>query len=199
MKPDFDNSILAKLFDRTDGIKLITEAHTHKNAVGKYREYVRLFKRAFQRPFTMLAKKLNQFLGDSKLDYSLDEINKWISFRHQVTHADNKGKYKVIIESDIQKYIPRIEQAAYDVLLNKKKWNDFSKERQLNWEWDTTILKQDETVLRAKAGKLCSFQINLIDEFDSYLCDMDVKISYPENWWVTKKRPEFPVKMEILP
>lgn len=199
MSPDFDNNTLIKLADRPNGIKILTEAHTHRNSVGKYREFVRLFESGFERPFTQIGKKLSQFLENSNFLYNVDEINKWISFRHPVTHADKKGIHSLLTEVDIQKYIPRIEQAAYDVLLNKKTWNNFSRERRNLWEWDTAIVNQNETVLRGKVGRPVNFQINMIDEFDSYLCDLEGRIKLPKHFWTTKKTPTFPVKIEILP
>ena len=89
-KLNLDEDLINSLLDRLKGVALLAEALAHKNATGKYHEFVRLYEHAFQLPILQLGKKIFKFLSGANLGYTRDEINQWIKFRHPSTHADFK-------------------------------------------------------------------------------------------------------------
>jgi hypothetical protein len=111
------------LFDaltgRMDGVALMAEALAHNTASGKMRDFVRLFECAFQRQFSVLGKKLSQTLHP-RFGYLREEIEEWISKRDPLTHADSKRAKEILFDTDVHNIIHRVEQAAIDVLFNKK-------------------------------------------------------------------------------
>jgi hypothetical protein len=52
--------------------------------------------------------------------YTRDEIKQWVQFRHPATHADLRTTHELVFEADIVRYIPRMEQAAYDLPLDRR-------------------------------------------------------------------------------
>lgn len=172
--PVFDYNILNNIIDlnhlkdRKKGAVLLAEALCHSNNMGKYRDYMRLFEHAFSRPITAIDKKLHQFLsGFDGAGYTRKEVKEWISLRHPSSHADKKNKI-FLLESDVTPFIQRIEQAAYDVLCNKKEWGDFSKERRNIYL--PTIWTHNDTCEISSSPNTKSF-ISLVtyDHFGSFI------------------------------
>lgn len=124
------------LRDRVHALALMAEEQSTNHPVGKYRELVRFFENAFALSATQLDKKLAQFLSGAELGYSRTEVKEWLSHRHGSMHGDQKETSKLVMESDVRQFLPRMEQAAYDVLFNKKLWHSSSTERR-------TILHHD--------------------------------------------------------
>ena len=153
------------LADRASGVTLLSEALCHKNYMGKYRDYMRFFELAFSRKISQLSKKLYQILqGFSEANYTKQEVEEWIKHRNPSSHA-NQGAFTT--ERSVKPYIQRIEQAAYDILYNKKDWNSYSKERRnIYFPSFFTISKDGKS--GARPGTRITFSCHSNDEFQSY-------------------------------
>lgn len=180
---DIDEKLLTVLSDRLDGVTLLSEALAHSHATGKYHEFIRLYERAFQLSISQLDKKLSKFLNGAELGYEREEIKNWLQLRDAATHADEKKSHHLVLESDVTRFIPRMEQAAYDLLLNKTVWRDPSSERRNVWKpVVATVSRQDD--IRSTKGQSGSFQFQAFDEFKSYPLDLNGFLnSLPDNAW----------------
>lgn len=121
MGPDWDlGSVVA---DRMDGVALLADALSEDGPIGQVHDMFRLFERAFATgPYGCIEMMLD-FLcsGPIDLGWGREEMEDWFGrLRSEVTHADRREKYARA--TDVQPYLPRIEVAAYDVLLNKASW-----------------------------------------------------------------------------
>jgi hypothetical protein len=183
-----DSELLSHLQDRFHAVALMAEAHSHSLSAGKFHEYVRLFESAFALQFSQLAKKLNQFLYP-RYGYTTEEIKEWTTIRDPLTHADGKKSSEIYLDSDVQKYIQRIEQAAYDVLFNKKDWHKNSRERRDIWKpiAATTSSSGDLVIVQ---GSEPTLQFQMFDEFGVYPFDLNAVITKPpEEWWYKMVNP----------
>jgi hypothetical protein len=182
-KLNLDDDLIYSLLDRLKGVALLAEALAHKNATGKYHEFVRLYEHAFHLPLTLLDKKIFNFLSGANLGYTRDEINQWIKFRHPSTHADFKKTKELVFEADIKRYIPRMEQAAYDLLINKNKWHSAETERRNIWKPDNVTVSSNGD-LRMIQGERSVFQFQSFDEFNSYPFDLNGFLpNLPKGFW----------------
>jgi hypothetical protein len=68
------------LADRADGAALLAEALAAGHPSNAFREYVRLFERAFRAPPARLSSLLVATLDD-RLDYSDEEVSEWMELR----------------------------------------------------------------------------------------------------------------------
>ncbi len=121
------------LRDRRDGVFLLGAAVSARHGVGKVHELFRLFEHAFARPPRLLIRPLAEFLGSnsSDLGYTIDEVEKWVSnVRDPATHADLDRQSAFALDHHVQAHLLRIEQAAFDVLFNKKTWHSHDAERE---------------------------------------------------------------------
>jgi hypothetical protein len=121
--------VIAGLADRSNGLSVMAEALSHAQALGTYHDLLRLFELAFALTINAVEKKLTQFLSTSNRGYTRAEVRNWFSFRDGATHGDMAKAKTIVLEGDIRPFIARMEQAAHDVLFNKLKWHDSSKER----------------------------------------------------------------------
>jgi len=164
--------------DRLDGYALLSEALSNQTAIGKFHEYMRLFERAFTLSSTKLIIPLSDFLKSS--GYTKDEINDWIyKYRHPATHADKKD---FILESDIRPIIPRIEQAAYEILFNKIKWRDPSTTKHSILEQDGGSKNGKEFFVKMK--KEPAIDIQLLDHYEIYPVDSHGHLEFSKGWWM---------------
>lgn len=187
-KLNLDNVLVSSLSDRMDGVALLAEALANTHATGKYHEFVRLYELAFSRPFTQLEKKLSNFLIGANLGYTRIEIKQWIKFRHPSTHADFQKSNDLVLEADIVRYISRMEQAAYDLLLNKGIWHSSDAGRRNVWIPDVATIS-DKHDIQAVQGKSGVFQFQIFDEFNAYPLDLNGGLSsLPEGFWSKWKR-----------
>jgi hypothetical protein len=194
----FDEKLFKSLSDRTDGVALLAEALTHNNATGKYHEFVRLFERAFRLPMISLEKKIFLFLDGANLGYTRDEIIPWIQFRHPSIHADLKKSQNLVLEADITRYIPRMEQAAYDLLLNKEIWRDKSVGRRNIWE--PYVATTPSINLKITRGEKAEFTFSTFDGFGCYPLDLNGILSkLPEGYWAKSAGPIELLKKGGLP
>lgn len=155
--------VFEELTDRLNGVKLLSEAITATTPTGKYKNYVRLFELGFGAPFTVLVKKLTKFI-DPSFKISRADIQSWIDIRHPITHADKKKTDFIAFDSDVDPFITEMESAAYDVLFNKKNWQNKSTERR-------EILN---TINKPRDGEEASLTLTLTlkDHFNSFPLNM---------------------------
>lgn len=121
------------LHDRRDGVLLLGAAVSARHGVGKVHELFRLFEHAFARPPRLLIGPLAEFLesNSAELDYTIEEVENWVSnVRDPATHADLDRQSAFALDHHVQAHLLRIEQAAFDVLFNKKTWHSRDAERQ---------------------------------------------------------------------
>jgi hypothetical protein len=122
---------LSSLSDRWDGVALLSEAITATRATGRFIDFMRLFERAFRMSAPRLEEPLVAFL-DQRFCYSSDEVHHWTTtMRGSATHADQRAEF--LIEPDVRPYLARVEQAAWDVLMNKLTWRDPTTTRRSVW------------------------------------------------------------------
>jgi hypothetical protein len=173
---------LELLYDRPDGLSLLSEALSHSHVTGRFHELMRLFERAFTLSSSKLIPRLSDYLSATTLGYCSSEINDWIvKYRHPATHADRRKDF--LLESDIRPIIDRVEQAAYDVLFNKKKWRSTSTDRRDFWIPETgTSAPSGELFL--KRGTETAIVLHLLDAFSAYPQDLSACLKkLPDGWW----------------
>lgn len=169
---------------RWDGLALLAEALAHSRASGRYRDLVRFFEMAFQRPFTVCAKKLNQFLRVD-FGYTVSEIRNWQNLRHPFAHADRAGVTGIATEHDARPVVGRMTQAAYDVLLNKAEWRSFSSGRRDTWQ--ATAFTADSTGSGVVVqGSPARIEVQVLDEFGVFPINAEIgAVGIPDDWWTT--------------
>jgi len=171
---------LSSLRDRWDGVALLAEAITATRATGRFIDFMRLFERAFRTPAPRLTEPLVAFL-DPRFRYSTDEVRHWTTtMRGSAAHADQRKEF--LIEPDVRPYLARVEQAAWDVLLNKLNWRDPSTNRRLVWSplggsvspaGDLTIAVRSTPTLVAQ----------LTDRWEEFPLDLETRVRAPATWW----------------
>lgn len=181
-----DFKIFNDLSDRPGGISLMAEAINQDSPSGKYRDFMRLFENAFAlAPSDQLVKKLYQFLNP-KMGYTRSEIRSWIQRRDGISHGDLKKSSRILLESDVRLIVGRMEQAAYDVLLNKSDWRSASRARKERWSPAavSTGLHSNATVSPG-----ASVTITLLDAFEVFGSDNFAfyKEGFPKQWWPVPK------------
>lgn len=122
---------LPLLRDRPDGAALLAESFGHSHPSGQLHELIRLFERAFAGPAGQICKKeLPEFLSQTNQGYTTSEVAHWLFLRDKTSHADQI----FLLHADTYPVTYRVEQAAYDVLFNKRSWHDRSTERRKGFE-----------------------------------------------------------------
>jgi hypothetical protein len=192
---------LQALSDRLDGVALLAEALAHEHATGKFHEYMRLFERAFALTPSQFEKKLAQFLQGTDLGYDRNEVKKWIELRNPATHANDLTQSHIVLESHVRPVIARIEQAAYDVLFNKKTWANPSRERRPLW-WPPVATIGAKNAIRVTQGLDASFQFQVLDPFGAFVYDASFRIpQLPKHLWsswsVTETALTEPINLEV--
>ena len=180
-----DPDLQLALIDRYDGLALLAEAHAQRHALGRYRDIVRFLERAFALPPPRLALPVSEFL-DVRFGYTRSEIEQWLAVRDPASHADVRRTFA--LEPEARPFLGRMEQAARDVLFNKKSWRDSSIERRLAWTptaW-TSSEHGDGKVLVGTAGKI---QATILDEFGVYPTDLRNVSSLPADFWCPSVTP----------
>jgi len=178
-----------QLLDRDDGVTFLATANSQSDSLGKFHEYIRLFENAFSASSVELAKLLFDFLSQYKdFDYTQDEIEKWmVETRDGATHADKRKKFVFSAELNID--IDRIKQAAYDVLFNKKKWNDQDTSRRNLLEFKQGMTRKGIFLRTNKDEK--DREIRITGDGDVFY-DPHMKLKeenanefvMPQEWWV---------------
>jgi hypothetical protein len=131
---DLEKIDINLFLDRLDGLSLLSEALSHQHATGRFHDLIRFFERSFNKTGNGLHNPMYQFLSGANLKFSKKEVGKWTNeLRNPTTHAKDK---LFLMELDVLPFVERMELAAYDILLNKLKWNNHSSERKNSWQPD---------------------------------------------------------------
>jgi hypothetical protein len=123
--------VLQALTDRLDGVALLAEAIANDLPSSQFREFIKLFERGFGEGGHKLIRPLSAYLQSNTLRYVEEEVKNWLKIRDGLTHADKRKRF--LLGSDVAWIVNRIKQAAYDVLLNKKNWNEGDYEPRTLW------------------------------------------------------------------
>lgn len=169
----------AALIDRYDGLALLAEVHAQGHALGRYRDLVRFFERAFALASARLDGPLCDFL-DPRFGYTRNEIEQWLAVRDPASHADLRRNFA--LEPDARPFLRRMEQAARDVLFNKETWRSPSLERRDAWmptSW-TSSEHGDGKVLLGTPGRV---HATILDEFGVYPTDLRNVRRVPDTFW----------------
>lgn len=169
------------IMDRLDGLALLAEALSQDHAAGRFRDLIRVFERAFSQTGETLRHSLSKFLEGTEFGYTASEVQRWVRTRDRVSHAD-QGR-QVLLEKDVAWLVHRVEQAAYDVLMNKRVWRNHSIDRRSVWKPVTGTTSPDGGVfiIRAQAGTL---RYHIFDPFRCFPLDLGAGLrEYPDTWW----------------
>lgn len=163
--------LLENLRDRWAGVRLMAEALSQGHVTGQLHELIRVLEVAFARAGTGLEKPLRQFLLQKPVfGYTEKEVHEWTSLRDRATHADGKKSKSLALEGDVRPYAARIEQAAFDVLLNKRDWHTPTSDRRDVWTPSLVTKSQSEEhigVVSRKNGKH-PYSAILLDPFSVF-------------------------------
>lgn len=174
--------------DRLDGVKIYSEANSTKTSSGKFREYIRLFEKGFKSSNSGLIKPLSDFLlSYTKLNYDKSEIENWINMRNKSIHANCKDGF--LIEREIISLIPRLEQAAIDILFNKSNWGNRSINRRNLFEFKRGIKDSNNNIF---LPPLSNENLHLMFFDESKTFPINLKANFdqkkiPRNWWYQKE------------
>jgi hypothetical protein len=180
---------LSQLGDRLDGVNLLAEALAQNTALGKFRDFIRLYERAFRTPAGKLSNLMLSFLNP-RFGYTTHEIDNWLDLRDRAIHADVKPERKLAYEKDVALLVSRMQQAAYDILANKKTWQHNDTERTERWIADagTTSKLGDLYVTK---GRGASIPMKILDGFGSYPLNLgggiEPALEYLEESYWTKR------------
>jgi hypothetical protein len=151
-----------------DGIALLAEGLDHGNALGRYKEFIRLLEQAFaSKAGPGLTQFLVPFLTDSECPHGFAkrEIHTWVDARPKAAHADHRPTF--LLEGDVRPWINRMEEAAYDVLLNKAEWRAPSSDRRDVWRPVTGSMDGSSGIF-VSLGAAASLSMQVLDGFRSY-------------------------------
>jgi hypothetical protein len=180
-KIELTQEIQRGLGDRLDGVALLAEALAHKHPTGQFHEFLRLFERAFAQPARKLAEPLAQVL-DPRFGYSAEEIEHWLRvLRDPATHADARASF--VLEADVRPVIGRMQQAAFDLLMNKQRWRTPDTARRELWRAPTGTSGGANDIF-ATRGEELAFTAHLMDPFDAYPMNLAAIVDpLPGDWW----------------
>jgi hypothetical protein len=183
--PSIDLDTTIKLAsDRSDGVALLAEALAHEHPTGMFHELMRLFERAFRLGPYKLVQPLAEFLaGADNMNCTSSEVERWIiTLRHPATHADRRPSF--VLESDVRPVIPRMIQAAYDVLFNKEVWRTPSTQRRDLWR-PTSGTTGESFDLYLVQGNPMRVQLQHFDEVGSYPLNLEegLRMPLPPELW----------------
>jgi hypothetical protein len=169
--------------DRLDGLALMVEALSHRHPSGSFHEYVRFFERAFTRSSSLLVEPLTRFLEGAGMLYTGEEVRNWVvEMRHPATHADCRPDF--LLAADIGPVLPRMEQAAYDVLFNKAEWGNATTQRRKVWSPPAGVDPDPSDIFLIR-GTAASIEHQVLDPFRAYpLRLVQEPTDLPEGLWL---------------
>jgi hypothetical protein len=176
-----DPSLIQLGTDRPDGVALMAEGLSSTHETGQFHEYIRVFERAFAcGPFDLI-EPLARFLeGVREMGYTQGEVNEWLAvLRNLATHADRRAEFATA--SDINPVVWRVEQAAYDVLFNKKTWRSPDIERRSLYKW-RSLVGRDRLVFTQ--GTTPAITAQLLDGFGTFPAYFGGLTTIPSDWWI---------------
>jgi hypothetical protein len=172
---------VAALTDRHDGVTLLAEALSSDHETGRFRELCRVLERAFAcGPFELIDPVTSFLQHFTELDYCRDEVDYWLRvLRHLATHADRREQFATA--ADVYPVLGRLEQAAYDVLLNKMNWRSRDIDRRHVWTPFNGVLRDNGAVqLDTHTGYISS---EVLDAFGVYPYGRDFHVPVPDDWY----------------
>ncbi len=180
LSADFEKH-LSELTDRLDGVAMLAEAIATGHASGRFREFIRLFERAFKLNGMNLLMPMTEFFANTRFEFTQDEIRLWLKKRDPITHADQRNE--VLFERDVLFEVRRMEMATYDVLFNKSVWRSPNVDRRAVWSplaWTTS-----HSGVAVVAGSEATLKFQLFDNFGVYPLDPAAGLhgSLPAEWW----------------
>lgn len=116
------------LLARPEATRLLNDALRPATSGSMLVAYVRVFEAAFRLKHDKLEVPLHRFLRSGGLLDTRDEVKAWICLRHALAHAP-RAHTDPRYDQEAFDHIPRIRQACYDVILNKKNWASRDLER----------------------------------------------------------------------
>jgi len=175
--------------DRLLGVSLLSDAIASRVPVGKYRDLVRLFEHAFRLSSTKISKRLAGFLDFRNRGYSRSEVEAWMRPRNPLSHGDEQDEFPH--EADVRLLLPRMEEAAIDVLFNKAVWRDSSTARRTAWHPPLWTESRDMSRLVGIRGREWQIVSQLLDSFGRYLMDRKTEFAtISPDWWTTRAPDE---------
>jgi len=94
-----DVGVIDGLRDRSDGTLLMAESLAQAHPTGQFRDFFRVFERAFALPARRLAQPLEAFLHE-RYAYTSAELENWLEVRDAATHADVRRR--LVVEADVR-------------------------------------------------------------------------------------------------
>ena len=178
---------MSSLTDRFDGAALLAEALAHHHPTGQMHELFRFFECAFRRPPDQAFGPLGKFLAKAGVGFTRAEVKGWfVQVRGRATHADLTRSPDFLLEAGVRGVIPRMMQAAYDVLFNKAKWACPDTTRRSIWRPYSPLMNAGGEP-SFTSGVSCPIAIQMMDEFGSYPVNIAKHWDgAPENWWWCK-------------
>jgi hypothetical protein len=176
--------------DRWDGVEMLTEALNSASPLGRFTQLWRFFERAFHCGHAEASERLKEFLvANTRHDFEAAEIDDWTRERSRAIHADRPGRRA--LDSDVQPFMIRMLEAAYDVLLNKEEWFSKSTARRSAWKpkaGSSTPDGRGAFIMQGAAGG--SFRAQLLDYFGAYpvLLGADQSVLPRAAWLVHEDR-----------
>lgn len=159
-------NIVDYMEDRIEGVFLWRNAQNQDSESGKYRDYIRIFENAFELSSKQLSARLVKFI-DARMNYTRREVDDWISYRDPISHADKKKSDSIAFDSDVGPFVNRMEQAAYDVIMNKNEWGSKCIARRSLWSPSMYSTGNGKTILdRSHEGKKVTSRQK--DRFNAY-------------------------------
>lgn len=99
--------------------------------------------------------------------------------RAEAAHADQRKTF--VMDADVRPYVHRVEQAAWDVLLNKEEWRSASISRRDVWNPTSATTSPD--TLTAVVGSTLPLLGQLLDRWGEFPLDLGTSLQSPESWW----------------
>lgn len=181
---DFDfTSTLPHLCDRLDGVALVAESLGHTHPTGQLHELIRFFERAFALAAGRVCRnELPSFLDANAKGFTAAEVGHWLHLRDTTAHADRRPNFA--LQADTRPVVNRVEQAAYDVLFNKKTWRDPSLERRDVFTPFCGSSNKDGGMFLTQ-GQPAIIKMSLVDGFHAYPCNLNAFINNIPHHWLT--------------
>jgi len=189
------------IVDRKSGLLIMAESLNNSNLTGKFSEYYRLFEHAFKKSSYPLVDLLSEFLSTNNFNYNREEILNWNELRDKARHADLSKSKEFALESDIDRIFHRVEQAAYDVLFNKKNWHSKDSERRSYWDLPYGYLNDGDNYFIMKQSEM-KLEANgvVLDRFCKYPMQLNAKINLKSDnseYWYKKKDFELDMSRKV--
>lgn len=132
IKSDIARMDANALMDRLAGMSYLAEALNATSPIGQYSQLVRLFESGFATAIRDVQGLLTTFLADTSYRFTAEEVAAWLSARGRSLHADNPTR-QYLLSGDVARYVGRMLEAGYDLLLNKETWGTPDAGRRDQW------------------------------------------------------------------